>query len=139
MKGGKPKRLGNNLSIDHSQCCEMYSVALNSTIAAQFFMKSDRACIFTVFRFQDHQANSATEQHDFCFKGKLLYSEPFLCLLWKCYTYASSPNACYFTRCFFKIVFLFVFLMGDALFYKKTQLVTLGDHGHFLNEMIVAI
>lgn len=81
LKGGKPKRLGNNLSVDLSQRCEMYSVALNSTIAAQFFIKSDRACIFTVFRFQDHQANSATEQHGFCFKGKLLYFEPFLCLL----------------------------------------------------------
>lgn len=49
LKGRKPKSLGNNLSVDHSQCCVMYSVALNSTIAAQFFIKSNRTCIFHCF------------------------------------------------------------------------------------------
>lgn len=132
LKGGKPKSLGNNLSVDRSRCCEMCSVALKSTIAAQFFIKSDRACIFTVFRFQDHQANSAIEKHDFCFKGKLSYFEPFLCLLRKSYTCSSSPNACYCTRCFFSIVCLVLFfLMGDAFFYKKTQIITLGDQRCF--------
>lgn len=117
FKGGKQKKpSGNNLSVDHIWCCEMYSVFLNSTIAAQFFIKSDTACIFTIFRFQDHQAKSAIEQHDFHFKGKLLYFKPFLCLLRKCYTCASSTNSCYCTRCFFLL-----FFMGDAFFRKKNR------------------